>query len=147
MRLSGGKQEKHLHQVLHSSLLKGLIMNQLKEKLRKRARRHLRVRGKVIGTSERPRLSVYRSLKHIYCQIINDIDGKTLAAVSTQSSDVRAKTQYGGNVKAAEIVGKMIAEEAKTKGITKVVFDRGGYKYHGRIKALAESARKHNLSF
>ncbi len=122
-------------------------MNLLKEKLRKRTRRHLRVRGKVVGTSERPRLSVYRSLKHIYCQIINDIEGKTLVAASTQSPDVRSQIQYGGNIKAAEIVGKIIAEEAKSKGITKIVFDKGGYKYHGRIKALAESARKHNLSF
>lgn len=122
-------------------------MNQIKEKLRKRTRRHLRVRRKVVGTSERPRLSVYRSLKHIYCQIINDIDGRTLVAASTQSPDVQSEIRYGGNVKAAEIVGKKIAEAAKSKGITKVVFDKGGYKYHGRIKALAESARKHNLSF
>ena len=122
-------------------------MNNVKEKLRKRVRRHLRIRQKVVGTTERPRLSVYRSLKHIYCQIINDIEGKTLASASTQSPDVRAQIRYGGNMKAAEIVGKKIAEEAKTKGITKVVFDKAGYKYHGRIKALAESARKHELSF
>lgn len=122
-------------------------MDRIKEKLRKRTRRHLRVRRKVFGTTERPRLSVYRSLKHIYCQIINDFDGKTLAAVSTQSRDIRSQIEYGGNVKAAEIVGKKIAEEALSKGISKVVFDKGGYKYHGRIKALAESARKHNLSF
>jgi large subunit ribosomal protein L18 len=122
-------------------------MNPIKEKLRKRTRRHLRVRRKVVGTSERPRLSVYRSLKHIYCQIIDDIEGKTLAAASTQSPNVRSQIKYGGNVKAAEIVGKAIAEEAKNKGITKVVFDKGGYKYHGRVKALAESARRHNLIF
>lgn len=122
-------------------------MDHIKEKLRKRNRRHLRTRRKVMGNSERPRLSVYRSLKHIYCQIINDIEGKTLVAASTQSPDVRSQIQYGGNVKAAEIVGKKIAEEAKNKGISKVVFDKGGYRYHGRIKALAESARKHNLSF
>ncbi len=122
-------------------------MDRIKEKLRKRTRRHLRVRRKVFGTTERPRLSVYRSLKHIYCQIINDFEGKTLAAVSTQSRDIRSQIEYGGNVEAAEIVGKKIAEEALSKGISKVVFDKGGYKYHGRIKALAESARKHNLSF
>ncbi len=122
-------------------------MNRIKEKLRKRTRRHLRTRQKVFGTNERPRLSVYRSLKHIYCQIINDIEGKTLVAASTQSPDICEQIRYGGNVKAAEIVGKKIAEEAKKKGITKVVFDKGGYKFHGRIKALAESARKHNLSF
>ena len=122
-------------------------MDHIKEKLRKRTRRHLRIRRKVIGTAERPRLSVYRSLKHIYCQIINDIEGRTLVAASTQSPDLRSQIKYGGNVVAAEIVGKKIAEEAKNKGITKVVFDKGGYKYHGRIKALAEAARKYNLSF
>src|SRR5574337_2115087 len=121
-------------------------MDHIKEKLRKRTRRHLRVRRKVVGSSERPRLNVYRSLKHIYCQIIDDIEGKTLAAASTQSPDIRSQIRYGGNVKAAEIVGKKIAEAAQSKGIVKVVFDKGGYKYHGRIKALAESARRHNLS-
>ncbi|BBO18161.1 50S ribosomal protein L18 [Candidatus Brocadia pituitae] len=122
-------------------------MNNIKEKLRKRTTRHLRLRKKVIGTSERPRLSVCRTLKNIYCQIINDVEGKTLVAVSTQSPDIRTQIPYGGNVKAAEFIGKKIAEEAAKKGITKVVFDKGGYKYHGRIKALAEYARKHNLSF
>ncbi len=122
-------------------------MDHIKEKLRKRTRRHLRIRRKVVGTAERPRLSVYRSLKHIYCQIINDIEGRTLVAASTESPDLRSQIKYGGNVVAAEIVGKKIAEEAKNKGITKVVFDKGGYKYHGRIKALAEAARKHNLNF
>ncbi|HHT9106536.1 MAG TPA: 50S ribosomal protein L18 [Candidatus Wujingus californicus] len=122
-------------------------MDHIKEKLRKRLTRHLRIRRKVIGTSERPRLSVYRSLKHIYCQIINDIEGKTLASASTQSTDIKTQIKYGGNIIAAEIVGKKIAEEAKKKGINKVIFDKGGYKYHGRVKALAESARKHNLSF
>jgi large subunit ribosomal protein L18 len=122
-------------------------MDHIKEKLRKRTRRHLRIRRKVVGTAERPRLSVYRSLKHIYCQIINDIEGRTLVAASTQSPDLRTQIKYGGNVAAAEIVGKKIAEEAKNKGIAKVVFDKGGYKYHGRIKALAEAARKYNLSF
>ena len=122
-------------------------MDHIKEKLRKRTRRHLRIRREVVGTAERPRLSVYRSLKHIYCQIINDIEGKTLVAASTQSPDLRTQIKYGGNVAAAEIVGKKIAEEAKNKGIAKVVFDKGGYKYHGRIKALAEAARKYKLSF
>ena len=122
-------------------------MDHIKEKLRKRTRRHLRIRRKVVGTAERPRLSVYRSLKHIYCQIINDIEGRTLVAASTQSPDLRTQIKYGGNAAAAEIVGKKIAEEAKNKGIAKVVFDKGGYKYHGRIKALAEAARKYNLSF
>lgn len=122
-------------------------MDHVKEKLRKRTRRHLRIRQKIKGTAERPRLSVYRSLKHIYCQIINDIEGKTLAAVSTQSPEVKKQIKFGGNVTAAGIVGKRIAEEAKNIGIKKVVFDKGGYKYHGRIKALAEAARECNLSF
>ena len=122
-------------------------MDHIKEKLRKRLTRHLRIRRKVIGTSERPRLNVYRSLKHIYCQIIDDIEGKTLVSASTQSTDIKTQIKYGGNIIAAEIVGKKIAEEAKKKGINKVIFDKGGYKYHGRVKALAESARKHNLSF
>ena len=122
-------------------------MDRIKEKLRKRLTRHLRIRRKVVGTGERPRLSVYRSLKHIYCQIIDDIEGKTLVSASTQSTDIKTQIKYGGNINAAEIVGKKIAEEAKKKGINKVIFDKGGYKYHGRVKALAESARKHNLSF
>lgn len=122
-------------------------MNNIKEKLRKRKRRHQRIRRKVIGSGDRPRLSVYRSMKHIYCQIINDVDGTTLASASTVSPEIREQVKDGGNVKAAEIVGKKIAEEALKKGISKVVFDKGGYKYHGRVKALAESARKSNLSF
>ncbi len=122
-------------------------MNNIKEKLRKRKRRHQRIRRKVIGSGERPRLSVYRSMKHIYCQIINDVNGTTLASASTMSPEIRGQVKDGGNVKAAEIVGKKIAEEALKRGISKVVFDKGGYKYHGRVKALAESARKSNLSF
>lgn len=122
-------------------------MDPIKEKRRKRAKRHKRIRKKVIGTCERPRLSVYRSLKNIYCQIIDDKEGKTLVAVSTLTADVRENVKYGGNIKAAEVVGEKLAEEAKKKGITKVVFDRGGYDYHGRIKALAESARKNSLIF
>ncbi len=122
-------------------------MNNIKEKLRKRKRRHQRIRRKVVGSGERPRLSVFRSMKHIYCQIINDIDGTTLVSASTMTPEIRTQVKDGGNVKAAEIVGKKIAEEALKKGISKVVFDKGGYKYHGRVKALAESARKSNLSF
>ncbi len=122
-------------------------MDPIKEKRRKRERRHKRIRKKVIGSCERPRLSVYRSLKNIYCQIIDDNEGKTLVAISTLTPDVRANIGYGGNIKAAEIVGEKLAEEAIKKGITKVVFDKGGYAYHGRIKALAESARKNSLNF
>lgn len=122
-------------------------MDHLREKVRKRNRRHDRIRKKVVGTNERPRMSVYRSLKHIYCQIVNDVKGETIVAVSTMSPEIRSQVGYGGNVKAAEIVGQRIAEEAKKKGVKTVVFDKGGYKYHGRIKALAESARKYELSF
>ncbi|MBE7547838.1 50S ribosomal subunit protein L18 [Candidatus Kuenenia stuttgartiensis] len=122
-------------------------MDPIKEKRRKRAGRHKRIRKKVIGSCERPRLSVYRSLKNIYCQIIDDNEGKTLVAISTLTPDVRASIVYGGNIKAAEIVGEKLAERAIKKGITKVVFDKGGYAYHGRVKALAESARKNSLNF
>lgn len=122
-------------------------MDLIKEKRRKRERRHKRIRKKVIGSCERPRLSVYRSLKNIYCQIIDDNEGKTLVAISTLTPDVRVNIGYGGNIKAAEIVGEKLAEEAIKKGITKVVFDKGGYAYHGRVKALAESARKNSLNF
>lgn len=122
-------------------------MDPHREKWRKRERRHKRVRQKVVGTSERPRLSVYRSLKNTYCQLIDDLAGKTLASSSTSQKGIREKVRYGGNKAAAELVGEKIAEEAKKIGIQKVVFDRGGYKFHGRIKALAESARKNNLVF
>ena len=122
-------------------------MDPHREKWRKRERRHDRVRQVVIGTAERPRLSVYRSLKNVYCQLIDDVAGKTLVSSSTLQKDIREKVRYGGNKVAAELVGQKIAEEAKKIGIQKVVFDRGGYKFHGRIKALAESARKNNLMF
>ncbi len=122
-------------------------MDPNREKWRKRERRHKRVRQRVIGTAERPRLSVYRSLKNVYCQLIDDIAGRTLASSSTLQKDIMEKVRYGGNKAAAELVGQKIAEEARKIGIQRVVFDRGGYKFHGRIKALAESARKNNLVF
>lgn len=122
-------------------------MDPNREKWRKRERRHKRVRQRVIGTAERPRLSVYRSLKNVYCQLIDDIAGKTLASSSTLQKDIMEKVRYGGNKAAAELVGQKIAEKARKIGIERVVFDRGGYKFHGRIKALAESARKNNLVF
>lgn len=112
-----------------------------------RKKRHYRVRNKVFGTPERPRLNVFRSNKHIYAQIINDVTGETLAAASTLTPEIRGQVNNGGNVDAARIVGKFIAEQAKAKGITKVVFDRGGYKYHGRVAALAEAAREAGLDF
>ncbi|MBO8126508.1 MAG: 50S ribosomal protein L18 [Firmicutes bacterium] len=112
-----------------------------------RARRHLRVRKKVFGTPERPRLSVFRSLNHIYAQIIDDTTGNTLVAASSLDRDLRGQLKTGGNIEAARAVGKLVAEKAKEKGISKVVFDRGGNLYHGRVKALAESAREAGLEF
>lgn len=122
-------------------------MNHQKANQRQRLRRRRHVRNKVRGTAERPRLSVFRSSKHIYVQIIDDEQGATLAAVSTQSKEIASSTPYGGNIKAAQEVGKAIAEAAKAKGIEKVAFDRGHYKYHGRIKALADAAREAGLKF
>ncbi|HEY8417124.1 MAG TPA: 50S ribosomal protein L18 [Limnochordales bacterium] len=113
-----------------------------------RQRRHRRVRKKVFGTPERPRLNVYRSLKHIYAQVIDDEAGVTLVAASTVEPELReAVGGYGGNVEAAKVVGRAIAQRALARGITKVVFDRGGYRYHGRVKALAEAAREAGLEF
>lgn len=108
-----------------------------------RQRVHTRIRRRLSGTAERPRLNVYRSLNHIYAQVIDDLQGVTLVSAST----VAAKSKTGGNVAAAKEIGKQIAERAKEKGITKVVFDRGGYLYHGRIKALADAAREAGLEF
>ena len=108
-----------------------------------RQRVHQRIRRKMHGTAERPRLNVYRSLNHIYAQVIDDNHGVTLASAST----VTAKLKAGGNVDAAKEIGKRVAEQAKEKGVTKVVFDRGGYLYHGRIKALADAAREAGLEF
>ena len=110
-----------------------------------RVRIHQRVRRKVRGTAERPRLCVFRSLHHIYAQVIDDTEGLTLAAAS--SADKGARVSGGGNVAGAKAVGKLVAERAKEKGIQKVVFDRGGYLYHGRVKALAEAAREAGLEF
>jgi large subunit ribosomal protein L18 len=122
-------------------------MSILKEKNRRRLKRHKGIRKKVFGDKEKPRLSVYRSSKNIYCQLIDDATGKTLASASTLIKDIKDKLPYNGNVEAAKLVGQKIAEEAAKIGITKVVFDRSGYKYHGRVKALADSARENNLVF
>jgi large subunit ribosomal protein L18 len=122
-------------------------MNITKEKRLKRLKRHKGLRKKVIGVHDKPRLSVFRSLTNLYCQLIDDSAGKTLASASTLSKDLKEKVAYGGNTKAAELVGEKIAEEAKKIGISKVVFDKGGYKFHGRVKALAESARANDLIF
>ena len=111
----------------------------------KRRARHVRVRGKVRGTTQRPRLCVHRSLNNIYAQIIDDVAGKILFGVSTLDKDVRGKLKTKGNIQAATLLGETLALKAKNKGITKVAFDRGGYLYHGRIKAFAEAARKGGL--
>ncbi len=113
----------------------------------KRQRVHDRVRMTVSGTSERPRLCVYRSLDHIYAQVIDDRAGKTLVSASSADKDTKKGLQGGGNVAAAKVVGKAIADRAKAAGVSKVVFDRGGYKYHGRVKALADAAREAGLQF
>jgi large subunit ribosomal protein L18 len=110
-------------------------------------RRKWHLRKTLVGTAERPRLSVFRSDKHIYAQVVDDHAGRTLVSAGTTEKDVRGDLVNGGNVKAAVLVGKTIAERAKAAGITKVAFDRGGRMYHGRIKALAESARKAGLQF
>jgi len=122
-------------------------MNVQIEKTQGRKRRHRRVRRNIFGTAERPRLVVFRSLKHIYSQLIDDTIARTLVSVSTQTAQVRSQFSYGGNVKAAAAVGELVAKLAKEAGYSKIVFDRAGYKYHGRIKALAESARKAGLQF
>lgn len=109
--------------------------------------RHRRVRQKVAGTISRPRLCVFRSLNHIHAQLIDDSMGQTLVSMSTLDSQVRSKTDGMGKSKKAEIVGTLLAEKALNKGVKQVVFDRGGCKYHGRVKALAEAARKAGLEF
>lgn len=107
---------------------------------------HTRIRKKMLGTAERPRLSVYRSLNHIYAQIIDDLKGATLVTASSTEGAKEAKKR-GGNLASAKEVGKTLAQRAKQKGIDKVVFDRGGYIYHGRVKALADAAREAGLQF
>jgi len=118
-----------------------------KTKAEARKKRHKRIRKKVFGNIERPRLVVYRSLKHIYAQIIDDMKGHTLVSASTLDNELKGKYKYGGNIEAAKMVGHLIAKRAVTVGIKKVVFDRGGFKYHGRIKALADAAREEGLEF
>lgn len=112
-----------------------------------RERIHRRVRQKVSGTSERPRLTVYRSINQIYAQVIDDRAGTTLVSASSIDKETRKETKGGGNVATAKIIGKIIAQRAIAAGITKVVFDRGGYKYHGRVEALANAAREAGLKF
>jgi large subunit ribosomal protein L18 len=122
-------------------------MGKVNPKSLARSRRQGRVRKKVRGSEERPRLCVFRSARHIYAQIINDVEGKTLAAASTLTPELKEKVAGLNKTDAAKLVGKHIAEEAKAKGIEKIVFDRNGFLYHGRIKALSESAREAGLDF
>ena len=122
-------------------------MNRHKEKHLKRIRRHRRIRKKLSGTPERPRLAVYRSLRHTYAQLIDDGAARTLVAASTLNADVRDSLAGTGGCAAAKTVGKRLAEKALAHGIRYVVLDRGGFKYHGRVKALADAARESGLVF
>lgn len=149
MRLLGRKQVRQEH---NDNRTKGLgrVLQEMIKKLnrnKERKRRHLRVRKRISGTAERPRLNVYKSLKHIYAQIIDDTTGNTLVAASTLDPALKGKLESGGNKEAARAVGKLIGEKALEKGIKKVVLDRGGYIYHGKIKELAEAAREAGLDF
>ena len=119
-------------------------MDKAKERRISRNRIRVRIRRKVSGTAERPRLSVKKSLKHIYAQVIDDASGKTIASASSRDKDSSTK---GANAAAAKAVGALIAKKAKDKGVKRVVFDRGGYQYHGNIKALADAARENGLEF
>ena len=112
-----------------------------------RARRKTRIRKHVYGTDERPRMSIYKSNKHIYVQVIDDVAGSTIASASTMSKDLRGGLGEGDKTVAAKKVGALVAEQCKSQGITKVVFDRNGYLYHGRVKALADGAREGGLEF
>ena len=119
-------------------------MDQARHRVEARDRIRQRIRRKVTGTAERPRLAVFRSLKHIYAQVIDDASGRTIVSASSRDSESTAK---GANSAAAKAVGALIAKKAKDKGVTRVVFDRGGYLYHGNIKALADAARENGLEF
>lgn len=112
-----------------------------------RQRRHRRIRARISGTAERPRLNVFRSIDHIYAQLVDDVAGRTLVSASTVDKDLRSDMAGKSKKEQAELVGKMVAERAKAAGISTVVFDRGGYLYHGRVKALADGAREGGLNF
>jgi large subunit ribosomal protein L18 len=122
-------------------------MTKIRTNKGRRVMRHARVRRKIVGTSERPRLSVYRSLNHVYAQVIDDSQGTTLASASSLENAVKTQQNGRSKVDVAGLVGGLISERAKEKGVGAVVFDRGGYKYHGRVKALADAARKGGLVF
>lgn len=123
-----------------------LILAEIDKRLA-RIKRHKRVRKNISGSSERPRLCIFRSLKHIYAQVIDDKEGITLVSLSTLNPEIKRKEKYQGNIKAAKMLGSLLAKKLEEKGIKKVVFDRGGYLYHGRVKAVAESARKGKIVF
>jgi large subunit ribosomal protein L18 len=112
-----------------------------------RRRIHVRLRKRISGTPERPRLCVHRSTRHIRAQVVDDASGRTIVSASSLDKEVRAQIKGGGNIAASKVVGKMVAERARAKGVEKVVFDRGGYQYHGRVQALAEAAREAGLKF
>lgn len=122
-------------------------MKAIELKLKRRERRKHSIRHGVFGTQERPRLTVFRSVKNIYAQIIDDAKGMTLCEASSMSKELKGKLPHGGNLPAAKMVGAVLAERAKAKSIDKVCFDRNGYRYHGRIKALADAAREAGLKF
>lgn len=123
------------------------MSDKAREKREARIRRHVRVRKQVLGTPERPRLAVFRSLNHIYAQIIDDIAGNTLVSASTIDREIRTAVAGKPKIEEAKIVGKFIADRAKQAGVAKVVFDRGGNRYQGRVKALADAAREAGLDF
>lgn len=120
---------------------------QRKDKAEARLRRKKRIRKRVNGSQEKPRLCVYKSLSQIYVQLIDDLNGKVLTGISTLNKDLRPQIKYGGNIEAAKKIGDCIGKKAIEMGLTKVIFDRNGFKYHGRIKALAEAAREAGLIF
>jgi len=122
-------------------------MLQMLSKDSARRRVHIRLRTRLSGRTQMPRLSVYRSLNHIYAQIVDDSRGQTLVSASTRDKEVRTTLKTGGNVAAAKVVGQTLAKRATAAGISRVVFDRGGYAYHGRVKALADAAREAGLKF
>ena len=117
------------------------------DRAKERRRIHSRIRDKISGSSSRPRLCIFRSLKYIYAQVVDDTQGRTLASASTGEKELRNELKYTGNIEASKLLGKKIAERAKAQGIEAVVFDRGGFVYHGRIKAVAEAARESGLKF
>lgn len=123
------------------------MSKQLIKKRQSRVARHNRVRAKVVGTPERPRLNVFRSLTNIYAQVIDDVQGHTLVSASTIDKEVTAQIEGKNKSEAAKVVGQVLAQRAKAAGVSKVVFDRGGYQYHGRVAALAEGAREGGLEF